>query len=488
MKRFFTILILAAAGFTAWGQKTLQQWVTTSEGDRIMEEGQTVEFKDAQPGGGVPIIVDERQSYQEMLGFGFSLTGGSAELLMKMTPAARHEILVDLFAPDRRNINVLRLTVGASDMNSFVFSYDDMPAGKEDFLLKKFSLAQDLKDVVPVMQEILAIHPKMWIMASPWSAPAWMKESGDVRGGKLRRECYGTYATYLAKYILAMREQGIDIQALTIQNEPLNSRNTPSMPWSPEDQRIFVREYLGPEFVKKGITTDILAFDHNCDRPDYPMAIIEDPEAAKYIGGTAFHHYAGDLSVMTLVHDFRPDKDIYFTEQMIVDRRGSVTSRIAPSVKRMLIDIPRNWSRNVILWNLAADPEAKPHTDNGGCPFCFGAITLDGDTVTKNLAYWVVAHASSVVPVGSYRIHSTEASEPASLLIDDEQNPGVRRFITYTHSGVPSNVAYRTPDGRIVLIVANESASGSNFRIQYHGQTAHVFLPSGAVGTYTWPM
>lgn len=488
MKRILCILLLAAAGFSAFGQRTLHQWVTTSEGDRLLDEGKTVDFQDALPGGGVPIIVDERQSYQEMLGFGFSLTGGSAELLMKMTPAARHGILQELFAPDRMNISVLRLTVGASDMNSFVFSYDDMPEGKEDFMLKKFSLAQDLKDVVPVMKEILALNPNVWVMASPWSAPAWMKESRDVRGGKLRRECYPVYAAYLAKYILAMRDKGITIHALTIQNEPLNSRNTPSMPWSPEDQKVFVRDYLGPEFTRAGITTDILAFDHNCDRPDYPMAIIEDPAAAKYIGGTAFHHYAGDLSVMTQVHDFRPDKDIYFTEQMVVDRRGTVTSRIAPSVKRMLIDIPRNWSRNVILWNLAADPEAKPHTDNGGCPFCFGAITLDGDTVTRNLAYWVVAHASGKVPAGSYRIHSTERSEPAYLLIDDEQNPGVRRFISYAHSGVPSNVAFRTPDGRIVLIVANESAFGSNFSIQYHGQTARVFLPSGAVGTYSWPM
>ena len=384
------------------------------------------------------------------------------------------------------NISVLRLTVGASDMNSFVFSYDDMPEGETDFLLKDFSLAQDLRDVVPVMQEILAINPDIWIMASPWSAPAWMKEGGDVRGGKLRRDCYSVYASYLAKYILAMQEQFIEINALTIQNEPLNSRNTPSMPWTPEEQKIFVRDYLGPEFERKGIATDILAFDHNCDRPDYPMAIIEDPGAARFIGGTAFHHYAGDLSAMTQVHDFRPDKDIYFTEQMIVDRRGSVTSRIAPSVKRMLIDIPRNWSRNVILWNLAADPEAKPHTDNGGCPFCFGAITLDGDTVTRNLAYWVVAHASRLIPAGSYRIHSTEASEPASFLFEDEQLPEVKRFVTYPRSGVPSNVAFRTPDGRIVLVVANESASGMNFRIKYRGQLASVFLPSGAVGTYSW--
>ena len=488
MKRLIIILFFALVNLQLYGQRTLQQWVTDPDGGRLLSEGGTVEFQNALAGGGVPVVVDERQTYQEMLGFGYALTGGSAELLMKMTPAARHAVLEELFAPDRMNISVLRLTVGASDMNSFVFSYDDVPEGQEDFLLKRFSLAQDLIDVVPVMKEILAIHPDMWIMASPWSAPAWMKEGGDVRGGRLRRECYGVYAAYLARYVLEMGKNGIRIDALTVQNEPLNSRNTPSMPWTPEEQKVFIRDYLGPEFARNHVVCDIIAFDHNCDRPDYPAYILDDPAAAAFISGSAFHHYAGDLSAMSLLHDWRPDKDIYFTEQMIVDRRGEVASRIAPSVKRMLIDIPRNWSRNVILWNLAADPEANPHTDNGGCPFCFGAITLDGDSVSRNLAYYVVAHASAFVPAGSVRIHSTAATDPASLLFYDEQAPQVGRFVTCPGAGVPDNVAFRTPDGRVVLIVANTSSEGRQVSIKYRGQFAGVFLPSGAVGTYSWPL
>ena len=471
-------------------QRPVNQWVTTPDAGSLYQRMEQTSFQTGRRSGQNPIIVDARQGYQEMLGFGFALTGGSAELLMKMPAAERTSILKELFGngDDCIGLSVLRLTVGASDMNSFVFSYDDMPEGSTDYDLKHFSLSQDLKDVVPVMKEILAINPSVWVMASPWSAPAWMKEKFDVRGGKLRRDCYEVYARYFAKYVRQMAEHGIRIDALTIQNEPLNSRNTPSMPWSPEDQKIFIRDFLGPEFARQGIDTGIIAFDHNCDRPDYPLAIMEDPEAAKYICGTAFHHYAGDLCAMSQVHRFRPDKDIFFTEQMVVNRGGEVASGIAGQVKRMLIDIPRNWSRNVIFWNLAADPKAEPHTGNGGCPFCFGAITIDGKWVGRNIAYYAAAHASATIPRGSVRINSTAPEDPAYAMSEDEQAPGVMRMNSYDRSGVLPNVAFRTPDGRVVLIVSNTTSSRQRFTVQYEGQYCTLVLESGAVGTYSWPL
>ena len=189
---------------------------------------------------------------------------------------------------------------------------------------------------------------------------------------------------------------------------------------------------------------------------------------------------------MSQVHSARPDKDIYFTEQMIVDRGGFVSRNIAPNVKRMLIDIPRNWSRNVILWNLAADSEAGPHTGNGGCPFCHGAITIDGDKVSRNIAYYTIAHASAFVPSGSLRIASTAPEDPAMMLSEDEQHPEVIRVNHYDRSGVLPNVAYSTPDGRLVLIVSNTSSSAVTFNVQYNGMYAPFTLESGAVGTYIW--
>ena len=486
MKRilFVILLVLGASPYLS-AQRVLQQRLTTADATSLFAPGEDVVFGDERGDRNIPIVVDAAEEYQSMLGFGFSLTGGSAELLMKMSAPARHATLEEIFG--KMDMGIIRLTVGASDMNSRVFSYDDMPEGKSDWKLSRFSLADDLQDVVPVMQEILAINPKVWVMASPWSAPAWMKEAFDVRGNKLRRECYDVYARYLARYIREMAARGIKIHALTIQNEPLNSRNTPSMPWSPQDQLLFIRNYLGPEFARQEIDTQIILFDHNCDRPDYPLSILEDPVAAGYVCGTAFHQYMGDPSAMTLVHDFRPDKDIYFTEQMIVDRsEGPVSTQIAPSVKRMIVDMPRNWSRTVFLWNLAADPQANPHTGNGGCPFCFGAITLDGDNVERNLAYYVVAHASAAVPAGSVRVRSTAPEDPASFLFEDEQNPDVMRLMRYEHSGVLPNVAFKTPDGRVVLIVTNTSSRGQRVKIQFNGQFADTFLPAGAVGTYQW--
>lgn len=485
MRKVLSVILLVLGLFqAASAQSVLQQRITTPDGAQLFAPGPDVAFTPERGDRSIPIVVDAREQYQEMLGFGFALTGGSAELLMKMSAPARHAILQEIFGT--MDMGIIRLTVGASDMNSRVFTYDDMPKGRSDWELTRFSLADDLADVVPVMQEILKINPNVWVMASPWSAPAWMKEEFDVRGNKLRRECYDVYARYLARYIREMAALGIRIHALTIQNEPLNSRNTPSMPWSPADQLLFIRNYLGPEFARQGIDTQIILFDHNCDRPDYPLSILEDPVTAGYVCGSAFHQYMGDPSAMTLVHDFRPDKDIYFTEQMIVDRSGSVSALIAPSVKRMIVDIPRNWSRTVFLWNLAADPEANPHTGNGGCPFCFGAITLDGDNVTRNLAYYVVAHASAAVPAGSVRIRSTAPEDPASFLFEDEQAPGVMRLMRYDHSGVLPNVAFRTPDGRIVLIVSNTSSKQCQIKIQYKGEFADVYLPAGAVGTYQW--
>lgn len=485
MKKITISLLLALMAFNAEAQ-SVESWVTTADGTKLLAKGQPVEFKVKSQGRQAPIIVDPRQTFQCMEGFGYALTGGSAELLMKMTPQARSRTLKELFSEDGLGISYIRLTVGASDMNGSVFSYDDMPEGKTDFKLKRFSLENDLNDVVPVMKEILQISPDIKVMASPWSAPAWMKEEYDVRGPKLRRDCYDVYSRYFVKYVQEMAKHGIRIDALTIQNEPLNNRNTPSMPWDPQDQTEFIRDYLGPQFASNGIETKIILFDHNCDRPDYPLSILSDPVAARYASGVAFHNYMGDVSAMSQMHWAHPDKDIYFTEQMIVDKNGSVSKNIAPNVKRMLIDVPRNWSRNVILWNLAADPQAGPHTDNGGCPFCHGAITIDGDEISRNIAYYTLAHASAFVPSGSFRIASTAPDDPAIMLSEDEQHPEVIRANYYARSKVLPNVAYSTPDGKIVLIVSNTTSSTVTFNIQYNGRYASLTLDSGAVGTYIW--
>ena len=467
----------------------IEAWITNPDRSALFEkQTEQIAFSSHNSGWGAVIVIDERQALQSIDGFGFALTGGSAELMMKMTPAARTKLIREVFATDGNNVGVsyIRLSIGSSDLNSFVFSYDDLPAGETDPALKKFSLAQDLKDVIPVMKEILAINPKIKIMGSPWSAPTWMKTNNNARRGSLKPECYEVYARYFVKYIQSMKAEGITIDAVTVQNEPLNSNNTPSMPMLPNEQKEFIKTNLGPAFQAAGIQTKIILFDHNLDRVDYPLTTLRDPEAAKYVDGSGFHHYGGDLSAMTTVHLARPDKNLYFTEQMVVEKPGSPTIEIAAQVKRLIIGATRNWSRNVILWNLAADPLNDPHTDNGGCSMCQGAVTIDGDKVSFNLAYYTVAHASKFVGPGSVRISSTNQGDKTVSLSDDEERQGALRVTTNEVSDVFPNVAFKTPEGKTVLIVVNDTYSINSFTIQYNGQFANLQLNPGAAGTYIW--
>ncbi|HBZ20426.1 MAG TPA: glucosylceramidase, partial [Bacteroidales bacterium] len=407
-KVFLVVLAALNANLLSAQPGRIESWITNHDRSALFaKQTEAVSFSEENNGfDGPAIVIDDSHQMQTIDGFGFALTGGSAELLMKMSSSERAKILKELFAWDEKNIGVsyIRLSIGASDLNSFVFSYDDLKKGETDFELKKFNLAQDYKDVVPVMKEILAINPALKILGSPWSAPAWMKTNNDVRGGRLKTDCYGVYALYFVKYVEAMKNAGITIDAITIQNEPVNSRNTPSMTWFENEQAEFIKNNLGPAFEKAGIKTKIILFDHNGDRPDYPLSMLNDPDVAKYADGSGFHNYVGDIAAaMSMMHTARPDKNLYFTEQMVVERPGSPEINIADPVKNLILRTTQNWSRNVILWNLAADPLNDPHTDNGGCSMCQGAITINGDIVSRNIAYYTIAHASKYIRPGSVR-------------------------------------------------------------------------------------
>ena len=488
-----TLVALAALNVTFLFSQPdrIESWITNRDRSALFEnQTEVVTFSDKENGiDANAIVIDDSHHMQTIDGFGFALTGGSAELLMKMSSGERTKILKELFAWDGKNIGVsyIRLSIGASDLNSFVFSYDDLKKGETDFELKKFNLAQDYNDVIPVMKEILAINPAVKILGSPWSAPVWMKTNNDVRGGRLKTDCYGVYALYFVKYVEAMKNAGIAIDAITIQNEPVNSRNTPSMTWFENEQAEFIKNNLGPAFEKAGIKTKIILFDHNGDRPDYPLSLLNDPEVAKYADGSGFHNYVGDIAAaLSLMHTARPDKNLYFTEQMVVERPGSQDINLINPVKNLILKTTQNWSRNVILWNLAADPLNDPHTDNGGCSMCQGAITINGDIVSRNIAYYTIAHASKFVRPGSVRIASTNKGDKTVGLYEDEQRPGVFRAALSENMEILPNVAFRTPEGKIVLIVVNDTFSANSFRVQWNGKFAGIRLSPGSVGTYVW--
>ncbi len=450
-------LWLTSAGFAAGGEV----WLTTPDRSALFQrQASPIDFA---PGTNAnpTIEIDGTRTCQTMAGFGFTLTGGSAQLLHHMGTAARAALLRELFASDSTNIGLsyLRISIGASDLNDHVFSYDDRPPGETDPTLAHFDLAPDRVDLIPVLREILQINPGLEILGSPWSPPPWMKTSRSSKGGSLRPEFYGAYAQYFVKYLSGMRATGIRVAAITVQNEPLNPNNNPSLLMTATEQGTFIRDHLGPALRAAKLNTRILLYDHNADHPDYPLAILADAETRNFVDGSAFHLYAGRIEALSRLHEAYPDKGIYFTEQWI-GAPGNLGGDLNWHTRNLIIGATRNWSRTVLEWNLAADARLAPHTP-GGCDRCLGALTIEGDAVTRNPAYYIIAHASKFVRPGAVRV---ESSMPNSLL----------------------NVAFKLPGGPWVVVVLNGGRAPQDFNLRLAGAQAEVRLPAGAVGTFVW--
>ncbi len=408
------------------------------------------------------IEVDESQTYQTIDGFGFTLTGGSAQSINILNAQKRQELLQELFGKNDNSISIsyLRISIGASDLNAAPFTYDDLPLGQTDVNLTQFSLNPDKNDVIPMLKEILAINPQIKIIATPWSAPTWMKDNNGFIGGSLKPEYYGTYANYFVKYIQKMKEEGIAITAITPQNEPLHPGNNPSMYMTALQQADFIKNHLGPAFANANLTTKIIIYDHNCNKPEYPLTIFNDAGANPYVDGSAFHLYEGDISALSTVHNAYPNKNLYFTEQY-TGTSGTFDGDLKWHLKNVIIGSMRNWSKVALEWNLANDANFRPYTP-GGCSTCKGALTINGtDNFERNVGYYIVAHASKFVPAGSVRIGSNQ-------------------------SGNLNTVAFKTPLGKKVLLVENDGNTTELFNIKYNGRWVSTALEAGAVATFSW--
>jgi len=410
--------------------------------------------------GYADITVDTAQTFQTIDGFGFTLTDGSASLISSLPVSMQNELLKELFGVDSNAIGIsyLRLTIGASDLSATVYTYDDMPAGQTDVALQNFNLRKDQSNVIPVMKTILAINPTIKILGSPWTAPVWMKSNNNSVGGSLLPQYYSVYANYFVKYIQAMKAEGITIDAITPQNEPLHGGNNPSMLMTATEQATFIKNHLGPAFQAASINTKIIAYDHNADRPDYPLTVLDDAGARPYVDGSAFHLYGGDISTLSTVHAAYPTKNIYFTEQY-TSSTGDFAGDLKWHLKNVIIGSMRNWSRNALEWNLASDPTYSIHTP-GGCNTCKGGITIVSGII-RNVGYYIIAHASKFVRPGSRRVASNNV-------------------------GSLFNVAFQRTDGKKVLIVENDGNTSQTFNINFHGKRVTASLEGGAVGTFVW--
>jgi glucosylceramidase len=447
----------------------MQTWLSLADQTKLLEAQPDLFFK---PGDEVSspnvIYVNENNQYQQMEGFGASMTDSSAWLIYTQMPEdQRQAVMTRLFSPTEGiGISAMRIPMGASDFaNGAHYTYDDMPAGQADPDLAHFSIEHDRAYIIPALQEALQINPDLILMASPWSPPAWMKDSDSLTKGTLLSEYYNAWAQYFVKFVQAYQAEGLPIYAITLQNEPWYEPGTyPGMRLEPADEAQLVKDYLKPAFQAAGLTTRILVWDHNWDNWKYPLEVYKDADARAAADGSAFHCYAGTVIGQGIVHDAYPMKDIYFTECSGGTWVGGFTEGFKSDMRNLIVGATRNWTRTVIKWNLALDPHHDPHS--GGCATCDGLVTIDPqsqDGFTYNFDYYTIGHASKFVQNGAYRIASS----------------------SFTFSKFES-VAFKNPDGSKVLIVSNTSTNPVPFAVRWGSKAFDYQLSSGGAVTFTW--
>jgi len=450
-----TLLGLAGLFSPSLPAQTISGWVTSGDKSQLLQSQSGLSFGSSS--NSTRISLDENTSYQTIDGFGFTLTEGSAEVIAAMASTQQSQLLTELFHPSSGSgISILRISIGASDMSSSSYSYNEV-AG--DVSMANFSLAgPDLTYLVPVLKKILAINPEIKILATPWTAPRWMKTNNGWIGGSLNSAYYGAYATYFVKYLDAMKSQGISIWAITPQNEPENGGNEPSMTMTANEQTTFINNNLGPAIRNAGYTSlKIICFDHNCDNTSYPTTVAN---GSSYVDGSAFHLYGGSISALSTVRS-NTNKNVYFTEQY-TGVGGSFSGDLAWHMQNVMLGSVNNWARIALEWNLATNASYGPRTP-GGCSSCLGGVTISSSTsYSLNLSYYLVAQMSRAVKPNAVRIGSS------------------------TTNGGLIHSAFKNADGTRALVVFNATGGSSTFEVAWNGKAFPFTLANGAVASFKW--
>ncbi|HEX5170829.1 MAG TPA: glycoside hydrolase family 30 beta sandwich domain-containing protein [Cyclobacteriaceae bacterium] len=444
-----------------------QSWLTMGDQSVLLGKQNDLSIIEEQSTTLPVITVDITEVMQEIEGFGAALTGSSAYLInRKMNSSQRNQLLNDLFDSENGiGISYLRMTIGASDFSLSDYTYDDAPPGDTDYSLSQFSIAKDKEDVIPVFKLILAIAPDIKIMGSPWSPPAWMKTNDALRGGKLKLEAYDAYANYFLKYIDAFKEEGITIDAITVQNEPLFfTANYPCMEMTADEERAFITQSLGPLFKGAGVETKIILYDHNWDNTDYAISILNEASSKEFVAGSAFHAYAGNVSAMGVVHAAHPDKGLYFTEVSGGEWATNFSDNLQWNMSNIFIGTTKNWSKNVLLWNLALDQNFGPQ--NSGCTNCRGVVTINASTgnVTRNVEYYSIGHFSKFIRPGAHRVGSSISSSVPGL----------------------DYVAFVNADESRVIVLTNDNDEGKNVVVREGEGQFSYSIPARSVATVRW--
>jgi glucosylceramidase len=443
----------------------VQTWVTLTDQTKLLEEDRSNNFS-ASAALPLNITVNGDKRYQEIIGFGANISDASAWLIQnRMNAKQRHALMNDLFGkPPGIGLSFTRLTIGSSDFSRSHYSLNDIPPGQTDYPLDRFSIEPMRSDVLPVAKAALAINPKMKIMASPWSAPGWMKSSDSLIQGTLRPQAYDAFARYLGKFADAMEAEGLPLFALTVQNEPhFEPKDYPGMRVNSAARAKLIGEHLGPLFAKRSKPIRIIDWDHNWDEANSPLQVLADPLAYPFVAGVGWHCYGGDVSAQTTVHDAYPDKETYLTECSGGEWKPHWPETLPWYMRHLIIGTTRSWAKGVLLWNIALDENHGPH--NGGCKDCRGVVTINSKTgeVTRNFDYYALAHASRFVRQGAHRIESTSGVE-----------------------GLETVAFQNSDDDSIALIVLNGSAHTSTFSVSFADKRFTHAMPGASVATFVW--
>jgi glucosylceramidase len=438
-------------------------WITTGDKSQLLRQNPDVVFQFGAGSGGTAIQVVPATRYQTMSGFGAAMTDSSAWLIQnELSATQRDKLMRQLFSPESGiGLNYLRVPMGASDFTaSGFYSYNDSPSGGTDNQQEQFSVAHDDAYIVPRLQQARQFNPALRLMASPWSAPAWMKTNNSLLGGALAPQWEASFARYLSKFVQAYTARGLPIDAITVQNEPQHTSNYPTMSMSASQQARLIGSHVGPRFAADGVTAKIVAYDHNWDNTAYPLAVLADPLANPYIAGTAFHAYAGNVSAQSIVHDAYPDKDIYFTEITGGDWATNFGDNLVWYSQNIIIGGARNWAKTAIMWNLALDQNNNPH--QGGCTDCRGVVTINNATsVMFNEEFYALGQATTAIQPDAVRIGSTTTS-------------------------AINTVAFENPDGSRVLLALNPNTAATTLRLNENGSHFLYQIPGKSLATFRW--
>ena len=441
-------------------------WETTANQSQLLAPQAGATFNAGNGSASQTITVNPATAYQSMTGFGASFTDSSAWLVANSP--LRSQIMTKLFSPASGiGLDFLRQPIAASDFSQSLFSYDDLPSGQTDPALSKFSIAHDNAYILPVLQQALSLNPNITIMATPWSPPGWMKSSGSMIGGSLNSGDYQVFADYLTKFVQAYDAAGVPISLITAQNEPeFSPSNYPGSTFTAAQETSFIGSNLGPDLQKAGLSTKIIAYDHNWNDTSFPETVLGNSTAGPYTAGVAWHCYAGNPSAQTTVHNAFPNKDTYFTEcsgTQSSNPANTFADSLDWQTENLIIGATRNWAKSVATWNMALNPSGGPSMN---CTTCTGVVTVDNSagTATYNAEYYVLGQASKFVKPGAVRVDSNTFG-----------------------SGNLEDVAFRNPDGSNALIALNADTSNAHtFNVDENGQYFTYTLPARAVATFTW--